>query len=201
MKSPVQFYFDFSSPYGYLAAMQIDELAEKYQRQVEWHPILLGVVFKITDCLPLTKVPLKGKYSEHDFARTARFHSIPFTMPSVFPISTQHAARAMLWVANTKGRASSVEFAKLIYRAYFVDQINISEAEQVIRLGRQFGLDGVELEQAIATPEIKDRLKTEIDEAIKQGVFGSPYVIIDGEPFWGFDRFDQIEATLKNGKI
>ena len=201
MKSPVQFYFDFSSPYGYLAAMKIDELAAKYGRDVEWHPVLLGVIFKITACLPLTQVPMKGKYSEHDFARTARFHDIPFVMPTVFPISSQHAARAVLWVANTQGRARSIAFAKALYHAFFVDQINISGAEQVIEIGRQFGLDAAALEQGIATAEVKGQLKNEIDEAIKAGVFGSPFVIVDGEPFWGFDRFDQIEATLKNGKI
>ena len=76
MAAPIDFYFDFSSPYGYLAAQKIDALAAKHGRTVDWHPLLLGVVFKETGMAPLTMVPLKGEYSKRDFARSARFHGI-----------------------------------------------------------------------------------------------------------------------------
>ena len=72
--SPLQFFFDFSSPYGYLAAQKIDALAAQHGRTVDWRPMLLGVVFKQTGGAPLTEVPVKGPYSKHDFARSARFH-------------------------------------------------------------------------------------------------------------------------------
>ena len=67
MKSLIDFYFDFSSPYGYLASTRIDALAERYEREVAWHPILLGVVFKTTGGMPLPSIPLKGQYALHDF--------------------------------------------------------------------------------------------------------------------------------------
>ncbi|MBI4741684.1 MAG: DsbA family protein, partial [Betaproteobacteria bacterium] len=72
MSEPLDFTFDFSSPYGYLASEKIDALAGKYGRKVRWHPILLGVVFKATGATPLTQAPLKGEYSLHDFSRSAR---------------------------------------------------------------------------------------------------------------------------------
>ena len=78
MPQPLDFYFDFSSPYGYFASTRIDELAGRYGRDVEWHPILLGVVFKTTGSQPLPQVPMKGEYALHDFKRTARHHGIAY---------------------------------------------------------------------------------------------------------------------------
>ena len=94
----LEFYFDFSSPYGYLAAERIDELAAKYGRKVKWRPVLLGVIFKSTGAAPLTMVPMKGEYSKMDFVRSARFMGIPYNPPSRFPLPTQVAARAYYWL-------------------------------------------------------------------------------------------------------
>ncbi|HSY27789.1 MAG TPA: DsbA family protein, partial [Burkholderiaceae bacterium] len=81
MTKELDFYFDFSSPYGYFAAMRIEALAEKYQRTINWRPILLGVVFKTSGSMPLTMIPLKGEYALIDFERTARFNDIRFNRP------------------------------------------------------------------------------------------------------------------------
>ena len=95
--NPIDFYFDFSSPYGYLASQKIEALAAKHGRTVDWHPMLLGVVFKQTGAAPLTEIPVKGPYSKHDFARSARFHGVEFNMPPVFPIPAQAPSRIVLW--------------------------------------------------------------------------------------------------------
>jgi len=201
MQPPVQFFFDFSSPYGYFAAIRINELAAKYGRSVDWHPVLLGIIFKTTETRPLVSIPLKGEYSLHDLKRTARFHHIPFNVPTVFPIATQHAARAMLWIQNQHGKDAAQQFAVQCFQAYFVEGINISEAQAVVKIALQCGLNGEQVADGMQQQDVKDQLKAEVDAALQLGIFGSPYVMIDGEPFWGFDRFDQIEATLKNGKI
>ena len=201
MTTPVQFYFDFSSPYGYFAAMRINELAARYGRQVDWHPILLGIIFKTTETKPLVNIPLKGEYSLHDLKRTARFHQIEFNVPAVFPIATQFAARAMLWIQKQHGKEAGVQFAQKCYQAYFVDGVHIGEPEAVIHIAGLCGLNGQQVGDGMQQQDIKDQLKAEVDHALALGIFGSPYFIIDDEPFWGFDRFDQIEATLKNGKI
>jgi 2-hydroxychromene-2-carboxylate isomerase len=201
MAAPIDFYFDFSSPYGYFAAMRIDALAAKYGREVEWHPVLLGVVFKATGCAPLSTVPLKGPYSLHDFERTARFHGIPFKLPATFPLATQAAARAMLWVQSRYGAERAVAFANAVYQAYFAEGVHIGEPMNVVQIGAALGLDAAALTEGMNSVPIRDQLRAEIELAIARGVFGSPFVIIDGEPFWGFDRLDQIEALLKNGKI
>jgi 2-hydroxychromene-2-carboxylate isomerase len=201
MSAAIDFYFDFSSPYGYFAAARIDELAAKYGRDVEWHPILLGAVFKTTGSAPLTELPMKGKYALHDFERSARFHGIPYNRPPAFPLPTQVAARAMLWIQSKYGADQSIKFAKLIYQAMFVDGVNIAEPLHVLDIARNHGFDTTGMAEGINSLGIKNQLKAEVDLAMARGVFGSPFVIVDGESFWGFDRFYQVEAMLKYGKI
>jgi len=201
MAEPIDFYFDFSSPYGYLASARIDELAARHGRSVRWHPVLLGAVFKSTGGKPLTTIPIKGEYAVRDFARTARFHGIPFCLPSAFPLPTQTAARAMLWMRERFGDVQAVEFAKAVYRAYFVDNSDISDPEQVLRVAQSCGADPAALAEGIAGAPIKEALRAQVEAAMARGVFGSPFMIADGEPFWGFDRFDQLDAFLKNGSI
>ena len=198
MPSPIDFYFDYSSPYGYLAAMKIDDLAAKYGRSVNWKPILLGAVFKVTGAQPLPTLPLKGDYAKRDIARSARFYDIPIKFPSKFPIASQAPSRAFYWV-NDRDPALARKLAKTLYRAYFVDDRDISSPEVTADIAATLGLKRDEVLAALNDPAIKDRLKNEVDAAIKLGVFGSPYIVADGEPFWGMDRLDQLERWLAKG--
>ena len=198
MTAPIDFYFDFSSPYGFLASQKIGALAGKYGRSVDWHPVLLGVIFKETAMVPLTMIPLKGEYSKRDFARSARFHGVEFRMPSKFPISSQAPARIVLWL-KARDPALAVRVANALYRAYFVDDVDISSPEAAVAIAASVGIDASEIRAAIAEPAMKEQLKREVEQAMAMGVFGSPYIIVDGEPFWGLDRFDQIERWLATG--
>ncbi len=198
MTAPIDFYFDFSSPYGFLASQKIEALAGKYGRSVDWHPVLLGVIFKETAMAPLTMIPLKGEYSKRDFARSARFHGVEFRMPSKFPISSQAPARIVLWL-KARDPALAVRVANALYRAYFVDDVDISNPEAAVAIAASVGIDAGEIRAAIGEPAIKEQLKREVEQAMAVGVFGSPYIIVDGEPFWGLDRFDQIERWLATG--
>ena len=199
MAAAIDFYFDFSSPYGYLAAQKIDALAAKYGRSVDWRPVLLGAIFKETGMAPLTMVPLKGDYSKVDFARSARFHGIAdFKMPSKFPIASQAPARIVLWL-KARDPALAVRVAKALFRAYFVDDIDVSNPEAAVAVAAKEGIDAAAARAAVDDPAIKEALKREVGEAIARGVFGSPFVVVDGEAFWGLDRFDQIERWLATG--
>ena len=199
MAAPIDFYFDFSSPYGFLASHLIDTLAAKYGRTVDWHPILLGVVFKETGMAPLTLIPLKGEYSKQDFARSARFHGIAgFRMPAKFPIASQAPARIVLWL-EAGDPALATRVAKALYRAYFVEGIDISNPDNAAAVAAKEGVDAAAARAAIDDPAVKDALKRSVEEAIRRGVFGSPFVVVDGEPFWGLDRLDQVERWLATG--
>jgi len=198
MPNPIEFFFDFSSPYGYFASTRIRALAAKHGRAVVWRPILLGAVFKVTGGAPLPSLPLKGDYSVRDMTRTARYHEIPYKMPSVFPVPTQAPARIVYWVeGTTPDRVEAVVLA--LYRAYFVEDQDISKPETAAHAVAKIGLDPVQALAATNDASIKERLKNETQAAIERGVFGSPYVTVDGEPFWGMDRFDQVERWLARG--
>jgi 2-hydroxychromene-2-carboxylate isomerase len=196
VSAPIDFYFDFSSPYGYLMAEKIDELAARHGRTVNWHPLLLGIVFQATGSAPLThQNPAKAAYSLLDFERSARFMGIPYRQPSRFPLPTQNAARAYYWLAE-QDIGLAKQFAHAIFHALFVDDLDISTPETVLKISAEFGVDRSRLENALQNPAIKTRLKDEVDEALKIGVFGSPHVVIDGEVFFGADRLPQIEKWL-----
>jgi len=198
MSDPIDFYFDFSSPYSYLASEMIDELAAKYAREVSWRPILLGAAFQKSGLPLLVTVPLKGEYSLRDFDRSARFYGIPFKFPAKFPLATQSAARGYYWLQaqdTKKARA----FAHAVFRAYWVDGRDVSALGVVQEIAAGLGIDREALAEAVAAPELKDRLKSETDGAIAKGMFGAPYLIVDGEPFWGADRLPQLEKWLATG--
>jgi len=195
MSEPLEFYFDFSSPYGYLAAERIDELAAKYGRKVKWRPVLLGVIFKATGAAPLTTVPLKGDYAKLDFVRSARFMGIPYNPPSRFPLPTQMAARAYYWL-HDRDCAMARAFAKAVYRAFFVEDRDVSDPEVVLAIAAAVGADRAAVAEAVESLEIKERLKAEVAAALEKGVFGSPFILCDGEPFMGADRLPQLEARL-----
>ena len=198
MGNPVDFYFEFSSPYGYIATQIAEAAEQRIGRPMTWRPMLLGPVFKVTGQQPLVSVPMKGEYSKRDFERTARLHGVPFRYPERFPINTVAAVRAFYWVQDqdpVKARA----FAKALYRAYFVDGQDITPAEKVVEVARSIGVDGDALAKALDDPAVKERTKREVDGAIAAGVFGSPYFIVDGEPFWGVDRLPMLEDWVKRG--
>ena len=198
MPNPVDFYFDFSSPYGYFASQKIDALAAKHGREVKWRPFLLGVAFKTTGGVPLPTIPVKGPYALRDIVRTAKYLGVKYRHPSVFPISSVSACRAFYWM-NVKDAKRARDLARALYGAYFLDDVDISTADNVVSVCAKFGLNADEVRAGIGDPAVKDRTKTEVDGAIASGAFGSPYIVIDGEPFWGSDRLDQIDKWLATG--
>lgn len=197
-QSAIEFWFDFSSPYSYLAAEKIDALAANHQRIVHWRPVLLGAIFQVTNAVPLVQLPLKGDYSVRDFARSARYLHLPFTMPSRFPLPTQQAARAYYWLCD-HDLAKAHDFARALFRALFVHDRDISDLAVVCDVAASMGLNADALSLAVAQPEVKARLKSETDAAILKGVFGAPFFRVDDESFWGVDRLPQLEQWLATG--
>lgn len=198
MPAPIEFYFDFSSPYGYIAAQKIDALAANHGRDVSWRPMLLGVAMKITGGVPLPQIPMKGEYARRDFERCARFHGVPFRLPSTFPIATITAVRAYYWLTATDPAAAKA-LARALYKAYFSADVDISTLDGVVSIAQGLGIDTGALSAGISAPGVKDRTRAAVDAAIARGVFGSPYFIVDGEPFWGADRLDQVDKWLATG--
>jgi 2-hydroxychromene-2-carboxylate isomerase len=196
--SPIDFYFEFSSPYGYIASRIVEEFEQRIGRPMTWRPILLGPVFKITGQAPLVDVPLKGAYSKMDFARSARLHGVPYRHPEKFPIGTAAPLRAFYWV-HGRDPAQARALAKALYGAYFAEGRDISAPATVVEIAQTVGIDGAALSAALDDPAVKERAKTEVDAAIAAGVFGSPFFVVEGEPFWGVDRLPMVEQWIRRG--
>lgn len=198
MPDPIAFYFDFASPYGYLASTRIDALAEKHGRSVDWRPIMLGAAMKVTGGRPLVQIPLRDDYSYRDMPRFARYLGVPFEFPPTMPILTLAASRAYYWCRDSDPDLAR-NLAKTLCHAHFGEGRDIAQPEQVAEVAATLDIDPQALQEAIQTPEIKDRLKAETAAALEIGVFGSPFFVVDGEPFWGADRLDQLDRWLETG--
>lgn len=202
--APIEFHFDFSSPYAYIASELIDALAEKHGRGVHWQPVLLGAAFKLTGAAPLVQVPLKDAYALRDFTRSARFHCVPLRIPARFPVSTLHAARAFLWFTQ-QDEMGARQFAQAVFRAYFLDGREIDQIEVVLDLAQSFAqpfdVTRAALAEALQGTVLKNALRDIVDRALSSGVFGVPWFSVDGEPFWGVDRLPQLERWLEQGSF
>ena len=198
MGKSLDFYFDFSSPYGYLASTRIDSVAAAYGATVNWRPFLLGAVFKLTNATPLTTVPMKGDYSRHDWERSARLYGVPFRMPAQFPFGTVTACRAFYHVQKSDP-AGAVRLAKALYHAGLGEGRDICPVEAVGAIAEAAGFDAEDILTGIQSAAVKEQLKHEVEGAIARGVFGSPFFIVDGEGFWGNDRLDEVALWLERG--
>ncbi|HJW11451.1 MAG TPA: 2-hydroxychromene-2-carboxylate isomerase [Albitalea sp.] len=194
----IDFYFDFSSPYSYIASEWVEALAARHGRTVNWKAILLGVTFQAAELKSPVFYPIKREYSFHDFERSARFAGVPLHIPQKFPIPTQNAARLFWWL-HDKSDLTASQWARHCLRAYFARGVDLSDVTSLKALAAEFGLDPEQAERVWSDPEWKARLKAVNDAAIAAGVFGAPFFVIDGEPFWGNDRRPQIERWLEKG--
>ena len=159
---------------------------------------MLGIVFKAADLRPLVEYPIKRDYALLDFERSARFAGVPLVMPTRFPISSHNAARVFWWLHDDEpGRAGP--WARHCLRAYFARGVDISDPAALRMLATEFGIPAAQAEAVWSDPRWKDRLKQVNEDAIAAGVFGAPFIVVDGEPFWGNDRRAQIERWLEKG--
>jgi len=198
LADPIHFYFDFSSPFGYMASEQIDALAAKHGRSVVWKPLLLGAIFKETGGVPIVDVPMKGAYARRDVARTARYHQLPLVMPPDFPFPSIAAARAGYWAWSQSAEQGKALMQGLL-RAAWQDGTSIASPEAVIAVAAKLGHEPETVKAALQDQAVKDRLRDEIEEAKAKQVFGSPFFIVDEEPFWGQDRIEMLDAWMTRG--
>ena len=198
MSAPIEFYFDFASPYGYLASESVDALGERHGRSVVWHAVVLDANFQSQDRIRIPASAMRSDYVMRDTERLAAYMGLPYKAPSLHSLHTELAARIFQWL-NDRNPAQAKDFAHGVYRAYFVDDQNIAEAEVVAGLAERAGLARDDFNAASNDPATKARFKAEIDMAEARGVFGSPFFIVEGERFWGNDRVPQLERWLASG--
>lgn len=195
---PIEFWFDFSSGYAYLAAQDIGALGQRVGRTILWRPYMLGAAFKVTGMRGLSSTPMKSDYARHDWARAARRLEVPFNPPSDHPKVALAATRAFYWIETTRPDLSA-RFAQEVFRLYYSGSLDTSDPADVARLAATFALDPGDLVAGLQSPDIKQLTMRVCETAIAQGVFGSPFFRVDGEPFWGWDRMAMMEDWLRTG--
>jgi 2-hydroxychromene-2-carboxylate isomerase len=197
-RAPVEFWFDFSSPYAFFAAREIDAVAARHGRAVTWRPFLLGVAFRTTRMAPLTEQPMRGDYGRRDWDRLARLKDIPFRFPTTFPVSGVAATR-MFYAIERTDPAAARGFALAAFDALFLHDRDIGAPAIAAEAGAAMGLEPQALVAAAADPEVKELARVRVDEAMARGIFGAPFFIADGEPFWGWDRLPMLDEWLARG--
>lgn len=198
-KAPIDFWFDFSSPYAYIAANQIDDLADDHGRTVRWRPFLLGPVMKQTGNVPLLDQPLKGNYLREDLPRFARLYGLDYKLPSKFPIAALAPARGFYWLEDTQGPDKAKDFALACLDAFYAEDRDISDAAVCAEIAASIGVDSAAFLESIQTDAVKEMVKSAVAAAIEAGVCGAPFFIVDGQKFWGADRLWMVEEWLESG--
>ena len=198
MSHSIEFYFEFYSPYGYLASQRIDDIATRHRCEVTWRPFMLGPAFAQTGMKPLVQIPLMDEYSLLDMKRCARLQGVAFQLPDEFPKVSLNCARAFYALVDEQPQKAKA-LAKAIYHAIFGLGQDGTQPELIAKLARDLGVDDVTLLESIQDPVIKERLKLETQNTIERKIFGWPFIFVDDEPFWGNDRLDQVERWLESG--
>jgi 2-hydroxychromene-2-carboxylate isomerase len=201
LPSPIEFYFDFISPFGYLGSTQIESVAAKYGRSVDWRPVLLGItVLKVMGLKPVPQTPLKGPYMARDVVRLAKLFKVPFRQHDLPQVNSVAASRAFLWI-KARDVEMAKSFAHRVFARLWIEGRDITPVPAVLEEAAAVGVDQIALSAALEGEEIKQALKSAVDAAIAKGVFGVPYFIADGEPFWGSDRLWMLEQWLRDGTL
>lgn len=190
---PIEFYFDPISPFAYLGSIQIERMAARLGRSVEWKPVLIGVtILKVMGLKPLPETPLKGPYLNHDAVRLAEYFDVPFRYHGLAGINSLAALRAFV-VLNERDAGLAKSLAQKIFSRLWVRGLNITGADDIAEEAKDLGIDVPALLLDIQTDHAKGALKQQVDAAIQAGVFGVPYFVVDGEPIWGVDRMWMVE--------
>ena len=194
MHKTLDFYFDFGSPTAYLAHQRLKQLIAQYDLEVTYVPMLLGGIFKATGNASPVAIPAKGAYMANvDLPRFAQRYGVPLAFNPFFPINTLALMRGAL---AAQALDCFDAYLNAIYNAVWIDEKNMGELDIIVAVLEQAGLDAPALLATSQTPEIKQQLIDNTNQALERGVFGAPTMFMDDQMFFGQDRLDFIEEAL-----
>ena len=193
----LEFFYDCSSPWTYLAFAKIEDVARRHDADLIWRPILVGGVFNaVNPSVYETRerpVKPKARYYAKDLQDWAHLYGLKIGQPTVFPVNSVKAMRGA-FVAHEHGKISP--YSRCVFEQYWGEDRDISKDEVLRDILGKVGLDEKEYFTKIASPDYKDKLKRNTDELIERGGFGSPTMFVDGEMFFGNDRLALVEHAL-----
>ncbi|MBR1204327.1 MULTISPECIES: 2-hydroxychromene-2-carboxylate isomerase [unclassified Bradyrhizobium] len=194
----IEFFFDCSSPWTYLAWHNIQPIAKEFDAPITWRPILVGGIFNTVNPSVYAQrekpVPLKARYMKKDLGDWARSAGLAIKMPpTVFPVNSVKAMRGCIWLGNEK----MVPFARAVFEAYWGDDKDISQDAVLTGICTKLGIDPAQFLAGIGDQAIKDQLKANTEEVMARGGFGSPTIYLDKtDMYFGNDRLPLIREAL-----
>ena len=197
MAKTYDYYFDFGSLASYLAHTQLEKIKAETGADPVLLPMLLGAVFKATGNVSPVSVPAKGKYILVDFKRFADGYGVALNNNPFFPIITTTLMR-MLTGLQMRSDVRMHEFMDVIYKAIWVDSLNLNDPVVVSQVLLNAHFDPDELIQLANEQATKDRLKDVTNQAVERGVFGAPTFFVGEQMFWGQDRMEQLKSALSS---
>lgn len=190
-KGPIEFFFDYHSPWCYFAALRVGALAARVGREVVWKPMHLArLIERIDGRRPLDANPAFVRWFKSDMQDRANTLGVEVRYHPSFPLRPVRALRATVYAAE-QGLAEAFVIGGM--RAYWSESRDISDPLQLAEIGRSVGLDGSRVLASIDDPACKNVVEANTKEAQERGVFGAPSFYCDGKLFWGSDRMDQLE--------
>ncbi len=195
----IDFFFDCSSPWTYLAFHNVQPMAAELKEPVAWRPILVGGIFNAINPSVYANrdnpVPAKRKYQAKDLQDWARLAGLKIVMPPrIFPINSVKAMRGCIWLGSPE---KMLPFARAVFEAYWAREEDIAHDAVLADICRQCGIDAGALLDGISQPAIKNQLKANTDEVIRRGGFGSPTLFVGDDMYFGNDRLALVrEAVL-----
>jgi len=187
MIKPFEFYFDFGSPYTFLAHKEIARIEKENLIKINYMPILLGGLLKLSGVKPNADIPIKAKYMIKDCKLWAEKNNISFKFNNFFPIVTLNLMRCVL-VAKKKN--FSEIFINKVFDAIWKDDLNLNDDNIVKKLLSNLNINPESFLMEAQDFKIKEELKKRTLEAYKKGIFGSPSFIVNNKIFWGQDRLE-----------
>lgn len=187
----IEVYYDYISPFAYLASLRLPEFARRVGREIVWKPIDLMELSNFEGGLPYT--PSKRAYIMEDCIRLAEYWRLPIAMPEPFPVDSKLAVRGAL-VAQDLGVFDAYHSA--VYSAAWAQSRNIGDPEVLSTCASQSGAEAGAFLAAAGDDDVCNRLQRQTAEAESRGVFGVPMMFIGDERFWGADRLEMLEWRL-----
>ncbi|WP_089604320.1 2-hydroxychromene-2-carboxylate isomerase [Acinetobacter piscicola] len=191
----IVFYFDLGSPYSFVGFHRIQQIAQQYQAEIVWKPMLLGGVFKATGNNSPMAVPAKARYSMIDLGRWSKLWNIPVQMNPYFPINTLNLMRIITAVQIYQPE----NFQKVLnglFDAMFGNPCNLNDINELANVAQKLDLEVPQVQAWLTDEQVKAQLKSVTDEAIERGVFGAPTWFVGDEMFWGIDHLHFVEMEL-----
>lgn len=198
MNKHVEFFFDFGSPYTYLAYHQLPKITARHHAAIVWRPILLGAVLKATGNHSPIEVPAKGRHAMLDLQRWAAHFGVPMTMNPHFPINTLALMRGAV-AMQMRSDAEFQHYLAVLFRAMFEQPRNLGQAQELSAVLQENGIDPALFEHLINDPSVKAQLTQNTTQAVERGVFGAPTFFVGEHLFWGQDRLHFVEQALAAG--